>query len=68
MIWPPKSQSGVLNPRLTTTIKKHPAAVASPARGVKKVLALLPIDLPEQVIEGDQDPAIRPVESDASIE
>ena len=35
---------------------------------VQEVLAPLPEGLLEQVIEGDQEPAIRPVESDASIE
>ena len=39
-----------------------------PVEEVQEVPSLLPDGLPEQVIEGDQEPAIRPSKSDASIE
>ena len=41
---------------------------ASAVNEIQEVPAPLPDGLPEQVIEGDQEPVIRPVESDASIE
>ena len=41
---------------------------ASPADEVQEVPPPPPEDLPEQVIEGDQEPVVRAMESDRSIE
>ena len=49
-------------------MEERPAAVAPAIGEVRVVPVPSPEVFPEQVIEGDQEPAIRPVESDASIE
>ena len=49
-------------------IKEHPAVAVPPVDEIQEVLAPLPDGLPEQVIEGDQEPAVKPAESDASVE
>ena len=48
--------------------EERPAAAVPPIDEIQEVLTPLPDGLPEQVIEGDQKPMVRPVESDASIE
>ena len=48
--------------------EERPAAVVPPVEEIQEVPVPLPDSLPEQVIEGEQEPAIRLVESDASIE
>ena len=49
-------------------VDECPATVVPPVEDIQEVLAPLPDSLPEQVIEGEQEPAIKPVKSDASIE
>ena len=49
-------------------VEERPAEAASPAGEIQEALPPFPDGLPQQVIEGDQEPVIRPVESDASIE
>ena len=44
------------------------AAVVALVDEIQEVPTPLPDGLPEQVIEGDQELVVRPVESDASIE
>ena len=48
--------------------EERPAAAVAPVDEIQEVPAPLPDGLPEQVIEGDQEPAVRPAESAASIE
>ena len=49
-------------------VDERPAAVVPPVEEIQEVLAPLPDSLLEQVIKGEQEPAVRPTERDASIE
>ena len=48
--------------------EERPAAAVPPVDEIQEVPAPLLDGLLEQVIEGDQEPVVRPVKSDASIE
>ena len=46
----------------------RPVAPVLPVEEFQEVPSPIPDDFPEQVIEGDQEPLIRPAESDANLE
>ena len=48
--------------------KERPPVAVPPVEEIQEVLVPLPDSLPEQVIEGEQELAVRPIESNASIE
>ena len=48
-------------------VEERPVVVASPAGEIQEVPTPFLDGLPEQVIKGDQEPVIRPIESDSNL-